>query len=221
LFHAKRRLIFFGAPTRNYVQLFWNHAVLHLDDGVNQFDVDAYAVGGSVDEQSAHLKFLVDYVQALYGPSFAITTASEDPRIIYHCLDKPTLVALAQKSSLTTDYGWNLFNVPGYPDSAMTTVRQERNDEGKVQNSPRYTGWTDPQGEKHDAPPSDSKTAVKGTSPDIGAILRAWLNWAQSLIDRGLFQQGGEVLYAYRQVIGGHWSLTQAIDYILKLHIPV
>ncbi|MDP9203758.1 MAG: hypothetical protein M3P26_17780 [Gemmatimonadota bacterium] len=136
-----------GGPLRNYIftrALRW-HAYIFDDTHTPQGDFPVYALGKDDDdlvaEKDVQNKLITDSLPALWTAEF---TYAEAPRTVYMLMDKDSLFVFwrAIQETLVSDAFTN--TPPAFP----MLVNPD--------DSPRETGWTDPEGVKRKPPPSES-----------------------------------------------------------------
>jgi hypothetical protein len=86
--------------------------------------------------------------------------------------------------------------------------------------TPRKTGWVDPEGVKRKPPPSeDGKEVDFSGAAGLIEALQGFLKLASDLTVLKEVRKAGIVLYAYSQVLKNAWSITEAIQYLIDNRI--
>jgi hypothetical protein len=194
----RNTLLFFG--------LKWH---FKFDDGVNppiEFDV---AVFGETEEDLVSVVESTNAATTGGDPNYVITYPN--PAIkAYFCFDKANVAKMIKviPQFFYDECCFNPFtNAIIAPDQQLLRVQ--------VNESPRNTGWTDSDGVKRAAAPTDKgKTS---TFAGAGGLIDAFLAleaYAQSLKDEGRIRDAGIVQSAIDEVLAQEWSITEAFDFL-------
>jgi len=192
---------------RNYIWTVW--CAVHIESvpfpGTYQ---DLHAIGQDEDDLNVDAERRRADVESQYPVAyspFSLTRAESIP--VYFFFDKFTFVNFIQQGLQEVMWG---FAVAPTPPQVSLWKNVANPDE-----SPRYTGWTDDAGEKHDPPPSDKGT---GATKQLGnltflSILEIVLNRLEAHGRLYVDELSGIIAEI---VLGKPWDsdlLTKIIDY--------
>jgi len=197
---------------RNYVltKAIVYHA--HGDDGFGAtIDEDFSFLAESLSDLQGIIDDTNSTLEAAF-PAFSFTYEYRPFMDLYVCLDKENIVKILQLQNVSSIAG-SLYGVAAGIQAATPPF------DFKVQTtSPRYTGWTNLQGERHNPPPSDRK-GVKFNFGGAANLLANFLKLPEviaSLKKQGRLRDAGIVQFAYDEVLRGKMSITEAFAYIDK-----
>jgi hypothetical protein len=185
---------------RNYI-LIWGSFFQMIDNTGTVQPGLFYTLAGTQDEMIAEQDALI---QAVIDGSGGFLTGAQINFAgkQYVPMDKEIIIRLLQYTGINENF---------FPAELITTF-----DWGSVLTNETF--WNKPKL----WPTSDGGRGKRGSftlPPDFSGFLNGLLTLAASLQAKKLYNKAGAVLFAYRQIVSGAWSVTQALDYLEKLHI--